>query len=132
MPIGPGSFAFQKLLPPTNNYRAWAQVVLINGSSQYTIARCLVDTGSDYTILPLAAARAIGITPSASVALQTAAGTTTSLVVHPSLDLQVEGWLLSGTRVAFSPAPGFTPVVGRIELMSAFDFGFDQRAWYHD
>ena len=134
MPITPTTFTRHKLLSTTNSYRAYADVYLLDPASgaKSPTFHCLVDTGSDYTILPRSAATAIGLIPSGpSVTFRTAGGATYTLPSHTMTAIVIEGYLISGT-VAFSSGSGFSPVIGRLELISAFDIGMDTREWHYD
>lgn len=132
MPITPATFANSKLLNRGRNYRAYADVVVTNatGTVNSSIIQCLVDTGSDYTVLPLSAATAVGIVPSGPwVPFRTAGGATYRLQSHLGVLLVVEGYAIT-VQVAFSTARGFSPILGRLELAAAFDTGFDTSNWY--
>jgi hypothetical protein len=77
MPITAQTFAHNKALSTARKHRAYADVVIINPVSARRSAtlQCLVDTGSDYTILPLSAASQLGITASGPpVTFRTAGG----------------------------------------------------------
>jgi len=132
MPITPITFANSKPLNRVRNYRAYADAVVTNasGSMKSSTIQCLVDTGSDYTILPLRAATAVGITPSGPpVTFRTAGGATYLLQSHLGVRLLVEGYIIT-VQVAFSSAGGFSPILGRLEMAAAFDTGFDINNWY--
>jgi hypothetical protein len=132
MPITPTTFAHARALNPRRSYRAYAYVFVTNatGALKSSKLRCLVDTGSDYTILPVSAATAVGIVPSGpSVTFRTAGGATYSLPSHPTVRLEVEGYAIT-VPVAFSTAGRFSPILGRLELVAAFDAGFDTSNWY--
>ena len=134
MPITPIAFAGHKSLDTLRNYRAYADVYLTNpvtGVKSPTF-QCLVDTGSDYTVLPMSAATAIGITPSGPlVTFRTVGGATHTLPSHSSSDIVIEGYLVIGP-VVFSSAISFSPIVGRLELIQAFDIGMNITDWYYD
>ena len=134
MPIGPGTFSGSRALDPVRNYRAYADVVVTDptGMTRSSTIQCLVDTGSDYTVLPMSMATAVGIVPSGlPVTFRTAAGVSYSLPSHPTVDLIVEGYRIN-TPVAFSTAASFIPILGRLEAVAAFDIGFDVANWYWD
>jgi predicted aspartyl protease len=116
-------------------FRAYADVQMFGPAGvNSSIIQCLVDTGSDYTILPLAIASSIGIqttgTPIVPVTFRTAGGVQYTLPLHPAVDIRVEGYRIQ-VPVVFSPA-AFSPIVGRQELLAAFDLGFDTGQWYWD
>ena len=133
MPISPTTFTRHKSLSSANRFRAYADVYVTDpytGTKSATF-QCLVDTGSDYTILPLSAATAIGLTPSGPpITFRTAGGTTHSLPSHSWVDMIIEGYHIIGP-VVFSDAIDFSPIVGRLELVQAFDIGMDVTEWYY-
>jgi predicted aspartyl protease len=134
MPITPWTFTGLKALSSTYNYRAYADVVVMNsaGARKSSTIQCLVDTGSDYTILPMSIATAVGITPTGPpITFRTANGASYTLPSHPSVDLIVEGYHIT-VFVVFSSAAAFTPILGRLELVTAFDIGLDTTNWYWD
>jgi hypothetical protein len=115
--------------------RAYADVRLVGPTRiRSSVVQCMVDTGSDYTILPLGLAGAVGIVPSGGlVSITTVAGTSVSLSSHSPVDLEIEGYAISLRTVLFSPfstVGGFIPILGRPELIAAFDFGFTVTDWH--
>lgn len=134
MPIAPGTFSGSRSLDPRRNYRAYADIVLTDpaGVTRSSTIQCLVDTGSDYTVLPMSMATAVGIVPSGPlITFRTAAGVSYSLPSHPRVDLIIEGYAIR-VPIAFSTAASFIPILGRIEAVAAFDIGFDVANWYWD
>ena len=134
MPIILATASSSRPLDPTRSFRAYADVVMSNpaGGGTSPTVQCLVDTGADYTILPLSLATAIGIMPTGPlVAFRTAAGTAFALPSHPAVSLIVEGYAIT-VPVAFPAAAAFAPILGRLELVAAFDVGFDVTSWYWD
>lgn len=132
MPITPATFASSKPLDAARNHRAYADVRLTtaNGTVKSSTLQCLVDTGSDYTVLPLSAATSVGIVPSGPwVTFRTAGGANYRLRSHLGVNLEVEGYAIVA-QVIFSQATAFTPILGRLELVAAFDAGFDTSNWY--
>lgn len=132
MPIRPKTFAHSKPLVVARNSRAYASVVMLNPATQQQSAalQCLVDTGSDYTILPLAVAMEIGIKPAGKmISFRAAGGAQYKLPSHAAVDLMIEGYSLQA-EIAFSHSNNFMPILGRIELVFAFDVGFDTNNWY--
>jgi hypothetical protein len=114
--------------------RAYAEVFLedpVSGQKDGPKV-CLVDTGADYTILPDSMAATLGLAlgglPVVSIAA--ADGSTFSLPRANGLDLVIEGYLVTAD-VLFCSAPKFTPLVGRRDLMNAFNFAFDDAYWYY-
>src|SRR5208337_4513969 len=104
MPISPGTFLSSKALDPLRNYRAYADVVVTDaaGVLKRSVLKCLVDSGSDYTVLPISAAKAVGIVPSGpKVTFRTAGGATYKLASHANVRLVVEGYAVV-VQVAFS------------------------------
>lgn len=133
MPIRPGMFSHQKALDTARANRAYADVRIAGPAASSLTWVCLVDTGSDFTILPMAAAMAAGITPSGSaVTFQTAGGARYSLPSHAPVPLIIEGYLVPNARVVFSAGQGFSPILGRGELLAAFDVGFSRTDWFWD
>jgi hypothetical protein len=125
------SFAGSKPLDPGRNYRAYADVHVkdATGAVKYKLL-CLVDTGSDYSVLPTAAATAAAIALTGpAITFSTAGGVAYTLPSHPAVDLIVEGYAIT-VPVAFSASAAFTPLLGRLELVEAFDAGFDATNWY--
>lgn len=132
MPIAPGAFAQSKLLDSVNNHRAYADVIVTDpaGANSSSVLQCLVDTGSDYTVLPISAAHAAGIIPAGRpVNFRTAGGQTYQLPSHPTTDLIIEGYSVNAL-VAFSTSTAFSPILGRLELVAAFDAAFDTAHWH--
>ena len=132
----PATFHSSKLYSgASTNLRPFADVVLIGtgGTKSFTI-QCLVDTGSDHTVLPLALATSIGITPSGPlVSIGTAGGAHSRFQSHSPADLIIEGYVIKGVTILLSPFSaigGFTPIVGRKHLINAFDFGFTTKEWH--
>jgi hypothetical protein len=91
---------------------------------------CLLDTGSDYTLLPDALLPLLGIVPTSTITFSTVSGSKTTLPFIPMVNLKVEGYSIS-RGVAFYSS-GFIPILGRNEAISAFNFGFDENYWYYD
>jgi hypothetical protein len=132
MPITPTTFGYSKPLITTPPARAYADVELADPTLTRFSAtlQCLVDTGSDYTILPMSLAVSFGIMPAGPpVTFRTAGGTTYSLISQPGLDLLIEGYAIKAT-VAFASSAAFIPIVGCFDLVNAFDFGFDDVNWF--
>ena len=130
MPITPGVFGNSKPLVVTRFRRAYADVQIVAASGTSPVYQCLVDTGADYTILPMSAATAAGITPSGpSVRLRTASGATFTLPTHPAVPLLIEGYA-NTLPVAFSTGPAFVAVLGRLEIVQTFDIGLDISHWH--
>lgn len=125
-------FSKQKSLNLSNNSRAYADVILINPTNGQRSGpiNCLVDTGSDYTILPLRIATTLNINPPTPASIITSSGQTVSFQSHKSLEIVIEGWILKNVHVLFSPAQQFIPILGRIDLIDTFDFGFDSSYWH--
>lgn len=96
---------------------------------------CLVDTGSDYTLLPDSLLPVLGLTPSSLITFRTAGGTSYTLPYEPppptgaGIRLVIEG-VPKRLGVAFYSS-GFTPILGRIEALSTFDIGFDNTNWFY-
>lgn len=114
--------------------RAYAEVFLEDPTSGAKDGPkvCLVDTGADYTILPASMAVTLGLAPGGlpTVSITAADGTVFSLPQATGLDLVIEGYRVTAD-VLFCSASKFTPLVGRRDLMNAFDFGFDDTYWYY-
>ncbi len=134
MPITPTTFFGHRPLSAANQFRAYAVVYLTDLTTgvRSPTFQCLVDTGSDYTILPMSAATAIGLTPSGPpVTFRSVVGTTYTLPSYSAVGIVIQGYLTVGP-VVFSTASGFSPIIGRLELIQAFDIGMDATNWYYD
>jgi hypothetical protein len=131
MPITPATFLKSKLLDTARSYRAYAKVDVTDPKGTVLASNeCLVDTGSDYTILPQNTAAIAGLKLTGpKVTFRTAGGMSYSLPSHMSVHLLVEGYAITA-QVLFSSAKSFLPILGRWELVNAFDFGFDDTNWY--
>ncbi|MGX6998849.1 aspartyl protease family protein [Caballeronia sp. KNU42] len=128
MPITPGTFRYSKPYDPVDK-RPYAEVYINNGGTTSSRIDCLVDTGSDYTILPAAVASKIGLaTIGPNITVGTPSGSTFTL---PSANLQItiEGFIIN-TQVLLTSAKKFTAIVGHHDLIKAFDIGFDITDWY--
>jgi hypothetical protein len=132
----PKTFTFpnKKALSRANNCRAYADVQATDaaGSVKSPILICLVDSGSDFTILPASAASAVGIAVSSLTqvaSFSSPGGPRYMLPLDPSVRLVVEGYAIT-VPVAFSSSPSFIPILGRNEMLAAFDAGFDNTDWY--
>lgn len=114
--------------------RAYAEVMLEDTTSGMKDGPklCLVDTGADYTILPDSMALTLGVAVGTlpTIKLTAADGSVFYLPRATGLDLVIEGYPVTAD-VLFCSAPKFTPLVGRRDLMNAFDFGFDDSYWYY-
>ncbi|HET6387135.1 MAG TPA: hypothetical protein VFJ58_27420 [Armatimonadota bacterium] len=78
----------------------------------------------------MSAASVIGINPDGKpVTLYFPNGASDTLRSHSQVELVIENYQLTRT-VLFSEASAFIPIIGRQELVSAFDFGFDTLNWY--
>lgn len=115
--------------------RAYAFVQVRNASGAVVRRyNCLLDTGSDYTLLPAAILPLIGLTPSSTVTFRSAGGSSYTLPYEPApptgtgVRLVIEG-VRKRLGVAFY-STGFTPILGRIQALQAFDFGLDRSNWY--
>ncbi|MBX9624554.1 MAG: retropepsin-like domain-containing protein [Gemmataceae bacterium] len=129
-----GQPALSRLLDPALNYRAYCDVVVVNANAngvarKSPVYQCLVDTGSDYTILPWVAATAIGLTPSGPVVTIRSVGGRVYRLMSDEVAIEIEGKLVR-VPVAFSAAGGFSPILGRSQLLAAYDFGFDTSHWH--
>lgn len=131
MPLAPASFASSRRYA-TPGAPAVAHVVVFGPTGTAgPVTHCRVDTGADLTILPMAMATAVGITPTISVTFTTVTGAAVTLLAA-YVTLEIDGNRPSTTRrVAFSSASA-TPVVGFQDLLSATEFGFDISAWHFD
>lgn len=130
----PFTFASRNALT-AHGSRAYAEVFLEDPASGTKDGPklCLVDTGADYTILPDTMAVTLGLALGRLpvVTIRAADGSTFTIPMATGLRLVIEGFIVIAD-VLFCSAPKFTPLVGRVDLMNAFDFGFDDTYWYHD
>ena len=125
------TFSSDKLLDTAKFHRANAWVEIINGGNASSKIDCLVDTGSDWTILPLLVAQSVGINPpfSSTANFITASGSGYSLPVERNVTIRIEGYR-PNCNIVLSSAAGFVPILGRLELMWAFNSGLDTVKWY--
>jgi hypothetical protein len=132
MPIRSGTFSSSKPLVASRSHRAYADVQVVGPTGgKSPVLQCLVDTGADFTILPMSAATVARIAPAGPpVTFRTAGGARYTLPSHP-VELIVEGYLINAV-VAFSLGAAFNPIVGRLELVSAFDIGSNKTHWFWD
>lgn len=131
MPLAPASFATSRRYARPGGPAVAHVVVFGPAGAAGPVTHCRVDTGADLTILPLAVATAVGITPTIPVTFTTVTGTSVTLMAA-NVTLEIDGNRPSTTRrVAFSPA-SVTPVIGLQDLLSATEFGFDISAWHFD
>ena len=106
--------------------RPYLDVVLLSDSGGRSDGyKSLVDTGSDFVILPMTAAMTAGITLSGNTTdLRLATGKAV-LPIEKDLNLSIAGWKIQAD-VLFETSndPNFIPIVGRAALLTAFDIGF--------
>ncbi len=130
MPVG-GTFLAARPLDPKDQ-RPYASVSLRHPTSGKSGPKliCLVDTGSDWTVFPAALANASGVIVNGPpIAVRTANGTAFSLLRATNVELIIQGYLIV-TTIAVSQAGAFTPIVGRRDLLTAFDLGFTTTHWH--
>jgi len=86
----------------------------------------LVDTGSDYIILPTAAAAMAGIPLSGKTKTIRSATGSASFNFETGLNVIVAGYSITAD-VLFDPSPSsaFVPILGRPAILAAFDVGFN-------
>jgi predicted aspartyl protease len=124
-------FNNSKPFDPSDN-RPYADVAITDsrGNSISPTYVCLVDTGSDYIVLPYGAASRIALSGNK----KTLRGVTGSMVLdfETNLYVVIEGLLIK-TDVLFesSPASGFVPILGRAAILTAFDLGMDVGNWLY-
>lgn len=89
----------------------------------------LVDTGSDYIVIPSGAlSSGWKYPPKSTVAVATASGTV-SLTIAKGVSVEVEGHVFT-TDVVFSPAiKGKGALLGRVDLLGIFEVGMDNTQW---
>ncbi len=132
MPATSASFTHSKIYDPLN--RPMADVVLIGpGGVRGSLYQCLVDTGADYTVLPLAMALSAGITVSGGFSTITTVAGAASFYFLTGITLEVEGYVVpTDVYIDPSPAAAYIPLLGRATLLSAFDLGFNVSDWLYD
>jgi predicted aspartyl protease len=116
----------------TGAEQAWAGVQLYDPVRNRPLTRitdCVIDTGSQYTILPAAVFVGIGIPAGPTISIRTISGAIARFGSH-QVDLLIERLYHVGTTVLSTAARGFTPVLGLADAKDAFDFGFDFSQWY--
>lgn len=112
--------------------RAFVDVFLINPTNSSLRAgpvKCLIDTGSDFTILPIQYANSINITPSNSTTIRSPGGTAT-YSSQPNLTLEICNLHLPNADILFSSSSGFLSILGRNDLLSTIAIGMDDHNWY--
>jgi hypothetical protein len=77
----------------------------------------------------MAAAAAAGLALTGDITFRTAGGNRYALASSANIDLKVEGKVIN-VPVAFSTAAGFQLILGRPQVLAAFDIGFDTEQWY--
>jgi predicted aspartyl protease len=125
---------------PTVNYshqlpyllnRPHATVQLLNGGlrTTFSFGNCLVDTGADHTVLPVAAAVAVGIVLPPSLTTIGTMGGPASFYAVPNCTVEIEAIVVSGITVLFDSSGRAPTVVGRDVLMALSEFGFNTYEW---
>lgn len=129
MPVG-SAFANSKPFDPSD-HRAYARVRIKNPASNAISPGliCLVDTGSDWTVLPAPFVQAMGLVANGPpVSVQTMSGRTEVLARLQNVPLLIEKFVIT-TEIAISFGTA-VPIVGRYDLLSSFDIAFDSTHWY--
>jgi len=90
---------------------------------------CLVDSGADRILLDSGLAPSAGVSLAASkkYSVSTAGGLLTVDEVS-TVALDIEGASIVDTCLF---APGAMPLLGRVTLLNAFQFGLDNKGWLH-
>lgn len=112
--------------------RAFVDVFLINPTNNSLRAgpvQCLIDTGSDFTILPIHYASSININPSYSTSIRTPGGTA-KYSSERNLALEICNLHLPNVNILFSSSSGFISILGRNDLLSTIAIGMDDHNWY--
>lgn len=120
-----------RMLDP-KHLRAIADVVISYRGKPSSTVQCLVDTGSDYTILPARVASSIGINVRAinrRATFRGIGGRRYKLPLFTNINFEVEGYKFT-SQVVFNSSPQPIPILGRIQLLAAFDSGLDRNTWY--
>jgi predicted aspartyl protease len=116
---------------PSDN-RPYSRVYLTNstGTKKSSLYMCLVDTGSDYIILPRSAATTVGIALSGTKKTIRGATGSASFDFETNLQFIIEGLSITAD-VLLDPSPGaaFVPILGRVAILAAFDLGFNVTDW---
>lgn len=132
MPAIHASFAKFKNFDPHN--RRMAAVVLIGpNGARGSLYNCLVDTGADYTVLPLFMTKSTGIVITGTLRRITTVAGSTWFLFETGITLEVEGYPVV-TDVFFDPSPSAAhlPLLGRKTLLDTFDLGFNISEWLYD
>jgi predicted aspartyl protease len=106
-----------------------ADVVLIGPSGRMTFVNTLVDTGADYVMFPLSAAKRVGIstTGAKKITVNTPSGSVLMYLVS-NVDVEVETERLN-IDVLFNPKSKARNLLGRNGLRALGDIGFDVSDW---
>lgn len=136
MPLFPLTFTHSRPFDLFHN-RPLAAVRLIDPSSgRRSLAYdCLVDTGSDFSILPLSAMSRLGRTHSGGTKRIASLGGSFVLEHEFGIDLNIEGYRITprqGVCFAASPTAAFLPVLGRVDLLTALTVAMAGSNWYWD
>ena len=101
-----------------------------SGAPRSPTYRCLVDSGSDYIVLPISAAASVGIRLSRMRKTLHGVTGSASFFFEPALLVDVEGYRITAD-VLFDPSPSaaFVPLLGRAAMLAAFDVGFTVVEW---
>lgn len=132
MPAILTSFSKSKNYDP--NKRPMALVRLIGpGGTPGSTYPCLVDTGADYTVLPLFMTRSTGIVITGTRKPIITIGGSKSFYFETGISLEVEGYSVI-TDLFFDPSPSaaYLPSLGRKTLLDTFDIGFNVNEWLYD
>ena len=123
------TFPNSKPYDPIDN-RPYAAVALLHGARKSPTFPCLVDTGSDFIVLPTSAASLIGLPLSGTKKTYRGVTGSASFDFEIGLQVDVEGCVIT-TDVLFAPTAtvGFVPILGRVAILAAFDLGFNVSDW---
>jgi len=123
-------FTNTKSFDPSDN-RPYADVTLTDalGTPISATYQCLVDTGSDYIILPISAAA--GLVLSGTMMVYHGVTGSTSMNFEKNIDIIIETKKLRAD-ILFDPSPGagFIPILGRTAILTAFDLGVTVSDWH--
>ncbi len=129
---------------PLTSTRPYADVILSPGHKSACVDVCLVDTGADFLMLPVAAGQRVGLLPSGTLPTSSSGwqrlGITTRSVLGvggslvcpfvTGVTVEIEGHRVPGVDVLFD-LNNRSELAGRQLIQLAFRFGLTRTEWLH-